>query len=628
MLHINDLTFRIGDRVLFDHTGVVIPSGSKVGLVGRNGTGKTTLFRIISGELSSESGSIHHPKGVRIGSVAQEAPGGPESLLETVLAADKERTHLLKEAETAEGLYRAEIETRLNDIQAYSAPARAATVLYGLGFNTEAQQRPCSSFSGGWRMRVALASVLFIEPELLLLDEPTNYLDLEGALWLYNYLERYPHTVLVISHDRELLDTSVDHIMHLENARLSLYSGGYSSFARQHAEKKEFAQKARIKQDQERKHLQSFIDRFRSKASKARQAQSRIKRLEKLEPVSLIVDNDTLPFQLQGPERPLSPPLITLDDVSVGYENKIILQKLTMNVLPDDRIALLGANGNGKSTFCKLLGKRLDPLSGTLTCSQKLKTAYFAQHQIDELQGASSPFEHVAKRMPGASIAQIRARTAQFGFSGARADTSIDALSGGEKARLLLGLAAFDGPDLLILDEPTNHLDIDSRSALMEAINDYSGAVLLVSHDRFLIEACADRLWLVNHGQVNTFDGDMDDYRKLILSLNTSDDKITASKENPATSKETERKRAADLRNTLAPLRKQRDIFEERMNRLSSAIQKIDQALADGTAFQTDAARAGELARKRSEASSSLLELEDRWLELSEKIDILAGRNI
>ncbi|MDR1828240.1 MAG: ABC-F family ATP-binding cassette domain-containing protein [Methylobacteriaceae bacterium] len=629
MLLVRDLTYRIGDRVLFDKSGFVLPDGAKAGLVGRNGSGKTTLLRLIAGELTAESGDVVIPKDTRIGYVSQEAPNGPETLLDTVLAADTTRARLIAEAEGADGLRRAEIETELADIGAYSAPARAAAVLHGLGFNREAQLRPCSSFSGGWRMRVALASVLFAEPDFLLLDEPTNYLDLEGSMWLNDYLGRYPHTVLVISHDREFLDANVDHIVHLEQARLTVYRGGYTSFAGQYALQKDVLQRTRAKQEAERKHLQSFVDRFRYKASKARQAQSRLKRLEKLEPVSLIVSEGTLPFHLSGPERLSAPPLLTLENVAAGYDGKAVLSGLTLTVQPDDRIALLGANGNGKSTFCKLIGGRLPALSGALRFPQKMKTAYFAQHQIDELTGAATPYEHVARRMPGAPVARIRARAAQFGFSGARAETPIDSLSGGEKARLLMGLAAFDGPDLLILDEPTNHLDIDSRSALMEAVNDYRGAVVLVSHDRFLIEACAERLWLVAGGRITNFDGDIDDYRALVLKGDDDNDSAgrTAAKPENRDGTAPERVNAAKQRAVLADLRKQRDVCEERMQRLTDAVEKIDATLADGSAFRKDAALAGELARKRAEAAATLHDLENRWLELATRIDEMTPKN-
>ncbi|WP_404291363.1 ABC-F family ATP-binding cassette domain-containing protein [Microvirga sp. RSM25] len=621
MLHVNDLTYRIGDRLILDHASFNLPTGAKVGLVGRNGAGKTTLFKIIQGELATESGGVALPRGMKIGAVAQEAPGGPESLIDVVLAADKERSALLAEAETADGIRRAEIETRLTDIGAHSAPARAATILHGLGFDAEAQNRPCSDFSGGWRMRVALAAVLFTEPDLLLLDEPTNYLDLEGTLWLYDYLGRYPHTVLVISHDRELLDACVNHILHLDRGKLTIYRGGYTSFAKQYAEKRELTAKMAAKQEAERKHLQAFVDRFKAKASKARQAQSRVKRLEKMEAITTIVEDDVLPFNLPGPERPAAPPLITVERGAVGYGERVVLDRLNLTIAPDDRIALLGSNGNGKSTFCKLIGGRLEPMKGEMRTPTRMDVAYFAQHQLDELNPKATAYDHVAERMPDTPIARIRARTAQIGFPGAKADTPVSALSGGEKARLLMGLAAFRGPHLLILDEPTNHLDIDSRTALMEAINDYTGAVILVSHDRFLIEACADRLWIVGNGSVKPFDGDMDDYRQLVLSGDLDPQKRSDRPQAPTASKIDERRAAAERRVALAPLRKKLEALESRMAKLTDVIGKVDAALADGTAFQKDPAKATELSKMRAEAAATLASAEEEWLMLSSEIE-------
>ncbi|MGX5737059.1 ABC-F family ATP-binding cassette domain-containing protein [Bosea thiooxidans] len=620
MLTINDITYRLGERLLLDHTGAAIPDGARVGLVGRNGTGKTTLFKIITGDLGTESGNISLPKGRRIGGVAQEAPGGPEKLIEVVLAADTERTALMKESETATDPHRiAEIETRLADIGAHSAPARAAMVLHGLGFNEEAQQRPCSDFSGGWRMRVALAAVLFSEPDLLLLDEPTNYLDLEGTLWLYDYLERYPHTVLVISHDRELLDTSVDHILHLDQGKLTLYRGGYSSFEKQRAEKQMQLARAREKQEAERKHLQSFVDRFKAKATKARQAQSRVKRLEKMQTIATIVDRDVQPFVFPGPEKPLSPPMIVLDDASAGYGERKVLSRLKLSLAPDDRIALLGSNGNGKSTFCKLIGGRLEPLSGEMKKSSKLETAYFAQHQLDELRPEDTPVGHLRDLMPDAPEAKVRSKAAQIGFPASKADTPVKLLSGGEKARLMLGLATFHGPHLLILDEPTNHLDIDSRTALMTAINDYPGAVILVSHDRFLIEACADRLWLVANGTVKNFDGDMEDYRAFVLDTAKAERRGKPAPD-VAKPKADERKEAATKRVAQGPLRQKLNLAEARIGKLTGLIEKVDAALANG-AFARDPDKALQLSRQRAELAEALTAAEEEWLLLGEELE-------
>ena len=624
MLTLSDITYRLGDRLLLDKAGAALPTGARVGLVGRNGTGKTTLFRIITGDLSPEGGSVSLPKGMRIGGVAQEAPGGPETLIEVVLAADTERSALMKESETATDPLRiAEIETRLADIGAHSAPARAATVLYGLGFDEAAQQRPCSDFSGGWRMRVALAAVLFSEPDLLLLDEPTNYLDLEGTLWLYDYLERYPHTVLVVSHDRELLDTCVDHILHLDQGKLTIYRGGYSAFEKLRAEKQANLARQREKQDAERKHLQAFVDRFKAKATKARQAQSRVKRLEKMQEIAIIEDRDVQPFSFPAPERPLSPPMVVLEGASAGYGDRTILSRLNLTLSPDDRIALLGSNGNGKSTFCKLIGGRLEPKTGQMRRSSKLQSAYFAQHQLDELRMEDTPVGHIRELMPDQPEARVRARTAQIGFPAAKADTPVKNLSGGEKARLMLGIATFGGPHLMILDEPTNHLDIDSRTALVRAINDYPGAVILVSHDRFLIEACADQLWLVADGTVKTFDGDMEDYRSLVLGgAKAARREKSGKQEAPASGgKAEDRKGNAQKRAAQGPLRQKLNLAEARIAKLTGLIEKVDEVLGNGAAFARDPEKALQLSRQRAELAEALGAAEEEWLSLSEELE-------
>ena len=511
MLSITDISVRVAGRLLIDNSSVQIVPGARVGFVGRNGVGKSTLFHAIRGDLPVESGSITLPPRWRIGSLAQEAPDGPEPLIGIVLAADRERAALLAEAETATDAHRiAEIQTRLADIGAHAAPARAASILAGLGFSTTDQQRPCAEFSGGWRMRVALAATLFAEPDLLLLDEPTNYLDLEGTLWLQDHLAHYPATLIVISHDRDLLDNAVDHIMSLEGSKLELYRGGYSAFERQRRERTLLDQKLIKKQEAQRKHLQAFVDRFRAKATKARQAQSRLKMLAKLEPIAALVTEQVRPIHIPAPAKLLSPPIIATDDVDVGYEpGHPVLSGLSLRIDNDDRIALLGANG--KSTLVKLLAERLPPEHGTVTRAAGLRVAYFAQHQLDELEADASPYDHVRRLMPDAPEAKVRARVGAIGFSGPAGNTKVEKLSGGEKARLLLGLATFNAPHLVILDEPTNHLDIDSRAALIEALNDFSGAVMLVSHDRYLLEACADRLWLVQDGTAKPFDGDLDD---------------------------------------------------------------------------------------------------------------------
>jgi ATP-binding cassette, subfamily F, member 3 len=616
MLAIDDLSVRIAGRLLLDGASARIVPGSRVGLVGRNGSGKTTLFNVIVGESSSEQGHVEMPPRWRIGRLAQEAPSGPESLLEVVLKADIERATLLTEAETARDPHRiAEIQTRLADMGAYAAPARAASILSGLGFSAGDQERPCAEFSGGWRMRVALAAVLFAEPELLLLDEPTNYLDLEGTLWLQDHLARYPHTMIVISHDRDLLDTSVNFILSLENKKLTLYRGGYTAFEKARNDRMMLDQKLVKKQDAQRKHLQAFVDRFRAKASKARQAQSRVKMLEKLKPIAALVSDEVRPITIPAPDRLLSPPIIALDEVSVGYEpGHPVLDDLSLRIDNDDRIALLGANGNGKSTLVKLIAARLAPFGGSITRAAKLKVAYFAQHQLDELDAQGSPYSHVRDLMPDAPEAKVRARVGAIGFSGQTADTAVERLSGGEKARLMLALATFDGPHLLILDEPTNHLDIDSRAALIEAVNDYPGAVMLVSHDRHLLAACVDRLWLVADGTVTPFDGDLDDYRRRILSDRAEWGETDRSPKASAPDRAESRRKAAGKRTQTAPLRQRVERAEIAIKRLNSEIENLDKSLAEDGLFGRDPGRGAQLAKKRSDTTAALARAEEEWL--------------
>ncbi|QFY59645.1 ABC-F family ATP-binding cassette domain-containing protein [Rhizobium grahamii] len=621
MITITDISARIAGRLLLDHASVSLPAGTKAGLVGRNGAGKSTLFRIITGDLGAETGSVSLPKNARIGQVAQEAPGTEESLLSIVLSADKERSALLKEAETAGDPHRiAEIQMRLVDIDAHSAEARAASILAGLGFSQEAQLRPASSFSGGWRMRVALASVLFAEPDLLLLDEPTNYLDLEGTLWLEDYVRRYPHTVIVISHDRDLLNNAVNSIVHLDQKKLTFYRGGYDQFERQKAEADELQTKAKAKNDAARKHLQSFIDRFKAKASKARQAQSRVKALERMGTVAAVIEDHVQPITFPEPEKQPASPIVAISGGAVGYEpGKPILKGLNLRIDNDDRIALLGSNGNGKSTFAKFISGRLAPQAGELKQAPNLKIGFFAQHQLDDLVPGDSPVEHVRRLMPDAPEAKVRARVAQMGLATEKMSTAAKDLSGGEKARLLMGLAAFHAPNLLILDEPTNHLDIDSRRALIEALNDYDGAVILISHDRHLIEATVDRLWLVNNGTVTTFDGDMEEYRDLVVSSGKKKDEKVQVEE--SASKADQRKLNADKRASLAPLKKKINEVESLTGKLEKLIQALDVELADPQLYEKAPAKAAEKAKQRGEAAAKLAAAEEQWLELSSEYE-------
>jgi ATP-binding cassette, subfamily F, member 3 len=622
MLGISDLTCRIGGRTLLERASATLPAGARVGLVGRNGAGKSTLFRIIAGEITPEQGQVQLSPRSRIGRLAQEAPDGPESLLEVVLQADAERTQLLAAAEQEREAARiAEIQSRLADIGAYSAPARAAAILAGLGFSHAEQQRPCAEFSGGWRMRVALAATLFAEPDLLLLDEPTNYLDLEATLWLRERIARYPRTVIVISHDRDLLDGAVDWILHLEAGKLALYRGGYSAFERQRRERQTLDLKLAKRVDAERKRLQAFVERFRAKATKARQAQSRVKLLAKLEPVAAVVADEIRPIEIPPPAKPLAPPIIALEDVSVGYEpDRAVLRRLTLRIDDDDRIALLGPNGNGKSTLAKLLAGRLAPMSGQMIRPQRLDVGYFAQHQLDELNPDDSAYAHLRRLLPDAAEARVRARAGAIGFPQATADTPAGQLSGGEKARLLLGLATLSGPHLLVLDEPTNHLDIDSRSALITALNSYPGALILVAHDRHLIEACAERLILVANGQATPFDGDLDDYRSLVLAERGATGTSAESRKvgsAPRSGRADMRRAAAEKRVELAPVRQRIAEAEAAIVRLNAEIGRIDAILAGSGLFARDPAKAAALAKARADHASALAQAEEDWLEAS-----------
>ncbi|MFG1431387.1 ABC-F family ATP-binding cassette domain-containing protein [Xanthobacter sp. V2C-8] len=632
MIVLDDISLRLAGRLLIDHASVAIPENARVGVVGRNGSGKTTLFKALVGELELESGAVRLPNRTRIGRVAQEAPAGPDSLIARVLAADTERAALLQERETTTDPMRmGEIEHRLIDIDAHSAPARAATILAGLGFDESAQSRPCSEFSGGWRMRVALAALLFTEPDLLLLDEPTNYLDLEGTLWLQDYLAHYPRTVILISHDRDLLDSSVDHILHLTGQKLTLYKGGFTSFDRQRRERLLQDQKARKKQEAQRAHMEAFVTRFRASATKAKQAQSRLKALARLEPLAAQVSEEAAAISIRHPERLLSPPILVLEKAAVGYvPGKPILRNLDLRIDEDDRIALLGPNGNGKSTFAKLLADRLATDSGRMVRADKLEVAYLAQHQLDELRPGDSPVEHVRRLMPDAPEARVRARAAEMGFSGGAGDTKVSALSGGEKARLLLGLATFNGPHLLILDEPTNHLDIEARAALIEALNDFPGAVILISHDRYLLEACAERLWRVSGGTVKPYDGDLDQYRREVLSK-ADGDRMTADGRKDKARERAQEKAGAEAtpepkrRIATGPLKKRIRELEAQVEKLEKEIARLDARLADPELHAKAPLDAAGFAKARNTASEALAKAEEEWLAVSAELEEAGG---
>jgi ATP-binding cassette subfamily F protein 3 len=618
VLAIRDLTIRIAGRVLLEGADLAVDPGHKVGLVGRNGAGKSTLLKAITGDLQPDGGEIRLAQRARMGHVAQEAPGGPESLLETVLAADTERAALLAEAEGATDPHRvAEIHDRLIAIQADSAPSRAATVLAGLGFDAAAQARPSTEFSGGWRMRVALARVLFLEPELLLLDEPTNHLDLEATIWLEGWLQRFSGAAIIVSHDRGLLERCVDSIAHLDRSKLTLYPGAFDNFVRVRAERQaqQIAQNEKL--GAERARIQSFVDRFKAKASKARQAQSRIKALERMPAIESVVEDHVTRFAFPEPAA-LAPPVLSISGGSIGYDKRVVLKGLDLRLDQDDRIALLGANGNGKSTLAKLFAGRLALMGGSQFRSPKLKVGYFAQHQTDELDMDGTPLSHMEAAMPRATATQCRAQLARFGLDVERATTRISACSGGEKARLLLALCTREAPQLLILDEPTNHLDIDARDALVKALAEYNGAVILISHDPHLVELVADRLWLVGGGKVASYDGDLDDYRAMLGSGR----RAARSEPAAAAAKPNERRGAAEARRALAPLKVRAKQIEAQMEKLQEEAATIDKALADPRLYANNKTDLINRATSRRAAIARILPtLEAEWLELQEKLE-------
>ena len=620
MLTITDLTYRIGGRTLLDGASAQINAGWKVGLVGRNGAGKSTLLDLIRDVLHPDAGSLKLQRGLRLGFVAQEAPAGEQSPLDVVLAADEERASLFAEAETATDPQRiAEIQMRLVDIDAHSATARAARILSGLGFDHNDQQRPMQSFSGGWRMRVALAAALFAEPDLLLLDEPTNHLDLEATLWLESFLGSYRRTLLLVSHDREFLNNVSTHILALAERKLSIYSGGYDAYLRAKREALARNQALAAKQANQRAHLQSFIDRFRAKATKASQAQSRMKALAKLEPVSLASEEASIPFSFPDPEE-MNPPLIALDLAEVGYEpGKPILKRLNLRIDPDDRIALLGANGNGKSTLAKFLSGRLPAQGGKQTRSSKLRCGFFAQHQIEELESGRTAYDHLAALMKSAPPEKVRAGLARFGFGQDKAFVKVDDLSGGEKARLTLALVTYDAPHILILDEPTNHLDIEAREALVQAINDYAGAVILISHDWHLLSLTADRLWLVAGGTAEPFQGDLSDYRRLLLERPSAAE--NSAKQSGEGGGKQARQASADRRRQIDPLRRKVKAAEEQLATLNARKAEIDRQLADPTTYAKVGSDVQEMLRKQGELQGKIDIAEAAWLEASEALE-------
>jgi ATP-binding cassette subfamily F protein 3 len=623
MLNLTDITVRLGGRTILDGATAKLPPKSRVGLIGRNGAGKTTLVRVIAGMLEPDTGSVDMPRGSRLGYIAQEAPAGAATPFETVLAADVERAALMHEAETSHDPDRlGEIHERLNAIDAHTAPSRAARILVGLGFDEEAQHRPLDSFSGGWRMRVALASLLFSQPDLLLLDEPSNHLDLEAVLWLEDFLKSYPATIVLVSHERDFLNNVVDHILHLERGKTWLYPGGYDAFERQRAERQAQAASARAKQQAEREKLQDYIARNSARASTAKQAQSRAKALARMQPIAEIVDDPSLSFDFPNPDE-LRPPLITLDMAAVGYGETPILKRLNLRLDPDDRIALLGRNGNGKTTLARLLAAQLAPMEGAMNATGRMKVGYFTQYQVEELDTGDTPLQHMTRTMKGATPGAVRAQLGRFGFSGDKATTQIGKLSGGERARLALALITRDAPHLLILDEPTNHLDVDAREALVQALNAYSGAVVIVSHDRHMIEMSADRLVLVDGGTAKDFDGSLDDYIAFVLAKEPAAEGASEAK----VSRKDARRAAAEAREQSQHLRKAAKAAEAELVKLTDQRSAIDRAMFDPSSAAPDLAKLTmtDLMKRRAEVEAKIEAAEAAWLEASEKLEQVAA---
>tara|TARA_Y100001934_G_scaffold142734_1_gene171632 strand:+ start:6213 stop:8105 length:1893 start_codon:yes stop_codon:yes gene_type:complete len=621
MLRIERLSYRIGPRILFENSEVAINEGQRVGFVGRNGVGKTTLLKLINGSLTPDTGTINFPHRWQIGITEQEVPESSLNLIDTVMSADKELTKLEKESKTATDPNRiAEIHSRLYEKEAHRAHSKAARILSGLGFSESEIGRPCKEFSGGWRMRVALAGLLFTNPDLLLLDEPSNHLDLEASLWLEEYLRRYEGTILVVSHDRGLLNRVVDQILHLDNAKLKLYSGGYDQFETNFRAQIHRVEAERQTQEAQRAHIQKFIDRFRYKATKARQAQSRLKLLEKMQPLPKQHDHDLIAFDFPSP-KPLPPPLYSVDNASIGYDGKAVLKEVSFRLDMEDRIALIGANGNGKSTLMKFLAGRLEAISGHFNHSKKVRVGYFAQHQTEELNFEASPLIEISHKRPENLEVKLRAHLGRFGFSQERADTKIKNLSGGEKARLLFAMMCCDNPHILLLDEPTNHLDIIAREALIQAINSFEGAVVIVSHDPHVLELTADRLWLVNQGTVLPYDGDLNEYRTSLTK--GRDKKVEKTEQNiPKTVKKERRRLAAEQRNKLAPLKKQLHLAENTVMQLTSEVKELQKALANPGIYEQEGNnKIKSLQIKAAYAAKSLAEAEDTWMKIQDNLE-------
>jgi ATP-binding cassette subfamily F protein 3 len=627
MLNLSDIVVRLGGRAILDGASASLPPRGRIGLIGRNGAGKSTLLRVIAGQLEPDAGSLDRPRGSRIGYIAQEAPSGSATPFETVLAADTERAALMAESETCEEPHRlADIHERLIAIGAHAAPSRAARILAGLGFDEEAQNRPLDSFSGGWRMRVALAALLFSAPDLLLLDEPSNHLDLEAVLWLEDFLKSYPATILLVSHERDFLNNVVDCILHLSGGKLTLYPGGYDAFERLRAERQAQIASARARQQAERERLQDYVARNSARASTAKQAQSRVKALAKLQPIAELIDDPSLSFDFPSPDE-LRPPLITLDNASVGYGDTPILRRLDLRIDADERLALLGRNGNGKTTLARLLAGQLPAMEGEINVSGRMRVGYFTQYQVEELDRSHTPLQHMTAQMKGATQGAVRAQLGRFGFSGNRATTDVGKLSGGERARLALALITRDAPHLLILDEPTNHLDVDAREALVQALNGYGGAVLIISHDRHMLEMTADRLVLVDGGTAKDFDGSIEDYIAFVLAGDPAQAGNGDGGARSGTNKKEQRRAAAEARERSKSLRDAVRQHERELEKLGASLTAIDRAMFDPASAPKDLAglKMSDLMTRRARLEQQINDAEAAWLDANTALEAIAA---
>ncbi|NOH70565.1 ABC transporter ATP-binding protein [Vibrio pectenicida] len=631
MITFSDIQLLRGGKALLDNTSATIHPGDKIGLVGKNGCGKSTLFALIKNELSIDAGNFSCPSHWELAWVAQETPAIERQALDYVIDGDREyrglEVKLAKAEQDDNGTLVAELHGKIETIGGYSIRARAAELLDGLGFSQQQMNWNLTQFSGGWRMRLNLAQALLCRSDLLLLDEPTNHLDLDAVMWLERWLQNYPGTLILISHDRDFLDPVVNRIIHVENQHLNEYTGNYSSFETQRAQKLILQQAMYQKQQKQMAHMQSYIDRFRYKASKARQAQSRIKALEKMEQVLPAQFDNPFSFEFRQPNA-LPNPIIMMDEVSAGYDDNLILEKIRLNLVPGSRIGLLGRNGAGKSTLIKLLSGELPPQSGNLTYSQGVKIGYFAQHQLETLHPQETPMQHMMQIAPDKNELELRNYLGSFGFQSDKALEPVAPFSGGEKARLVLALVVWQKPNLLLLDEPTNHLDLDMRQALTFALQTFEGAMVIVSHDRYLLRATTDDLYLVHDRQAAPFDGDLNDYYKWLTEQQKAERRETQAQlpekntANSAAAKKEQKRREAELRKQTAPIRKALTKLEAQMNSLSSALSQAELELSNSALYELEnKAKLNQVLTSQSQAKMELEDIELEWMAQQEELE-------